>query len=202
MKMKVLMYSLLALIVMMGTDIQAKEKANVTSARLKVFILAGQSNMQGFGFISEGKDGDLDHTAKKEGFEYLSDDSGEWVEREDVWYYHKTGKGAVTKCTLSVENVQKIYRGHKSIGPELTFGHILGQHYDSQVLLIKCAWGGQPIAGSFRPPSSGPMADGTSPDYMGTKYRAVLSETKDVLDNLKTYFPGYDGKGYEIAGFY
>ena len=46
------------------------------------------------------------------------------------------------------------------------------------------------------------MADGTSPDYMGTKYKAVLAETKEVLDNLKKYFPTIKSKEYEIAGFF
>ncbi len=166
----------------------------------KVFLLVGQSNMQGFGFISEGKDGDLDYAAKN-GCEYLKDGDGKWVERKDVFYYHK-GKDNVKACTLSVDNVKKVYRGHPSIGPELTFGHILGQHFEEEVLLIKCAWGGQPLAATFRPPSSGPMADGTSPEYMGTKYKAVLTETKEVLDNLKKQFPTLKSEEYEIAGFF
>jgi hypothetical protein len=131
----------------------------------------------------------------------LKDDAGKWVERKDVFYYHKS-KDDVKTCTLSVDNVKKVYRGNPSVGPELAFGHILGQHFDEEVLLIKCAWGGQPLAGTFRPPSSGPMADGTSPDYMGTKYQAVLTETKDVLDNLKKYFPTIKSEKYEIAGFF
>ena len=170
------------------------------NGKLKVFILAGQSNMEGFGFISEGKDGDLDYAAKNE-FKYLKDASGKWVERKDVFYYQKRGDN-VKACTLSVDNVKKVYRGHPSIGPELTFGHVLGQHFDDEVLLIKCAWGGQAIAATFRPPSSGPMADGNSPEYMGAKYRAVLSETKDVLDNLEKYFPAIKSKEYEIVGFF
>ncbi|MCP4377661.1 MAG: sialate O-acetylesterase [bacterium] len=185
----------------------AKEDKPVASnGKLKVFILAGQSNMQGYGFISAGKDGDLDYAAKND-FKYLKDASGKWVERKDVFYYHKSFVGRtrsedVKACTLSVDNVKKIYRRNPSIGPELTFGHVLGQHFEDEVLLIKCAWGGQPLAGSFRPPSSGPMADGTSPENMGKKYKAVLSETKDVLDNLKKYFPGIKSKEYEIAGFF
>ncbi len=166
----------------------------------KVFLLVGQSNMQGFGFISEDKDGDLDYAAKN-GHEYLKDGDGKWVERKDVFYYHKSGDN-VKACTLSVDNVKKVYRGHPSVGPELTFGHILGQHFEEEVLLIKCAWGGQPLAGTFRPPSSGPMADGTSPEYMGTKYKAVLTETKEVLDNLKKQFPSLKSDEYEIAGFF
>ena len=37
---------------------------------------------------------------------------------------------------------------------------------------------------------------------MGVKYKAVLTETKDVLSNLKKYFPAMKSKEYEIAGFF
>ncbi len=178
--------------------VEAKEASS--NGKLKVFILAGQSNMQGFGFISEDKDGDLDYAAKND-FKYLKDAAGNWAERKDVYYYKKKDDNP-TASTLSVDNVKKVYRRHPSIGPELTFGHVLGQHFEDEVLLIKCAWGGQPLAATFRPPSSGPMADGTSPDYMGTKYKAVLTETKEVLDNLEKYFPVIKSKEYEIAGFF
>jgi len=196
-------YSLLIVLALVtGLDrAEAKEEATIAAnGKLKVFILAGQSNMQGFGFISEGKDGDLDYAAKND-FKYLKDASGKWAERKDVFYYHK-GKEKTTACTLSVDNVKKVYRRHPSIGPELTFGHVVGQHFEDEVLLIKCAWGGQAIAATFRPPSSGPMADGSSPEHMGIKYKAVLTETKDVLSNLKKYFPGIKSKEYEIAGFF
>lgn len=45
----------------------------------------------------------------------------------------------------------------------------------------------------FRPPSSG----GTVGPYC-TK---MLAEIRAALANLKTDFPGYDGVGYELAGF-
>jgi alpha-galactosidase len=39
-------------------------------------------------------------------------------------------------------------------------------------------------------------------DGYGSDYRNVLSETKKVLGDIKTYFPDYDPEqGYEIAGF-
>jgi hypothetical protein len=200
---RTLLFSLLVVLTLVTTLTRAEAKEENTAAstgKLKVFILAGQSNMEGYGFISEGKDGDLDYAARTD-FQYLKDASGKWVERKDVFYYNKRGDVATT-CTLSVDNVKKVYRRHPSIGPELTFGHVLGQHFDDEVLLIKCAWGGQAIAATFRPPSSGPMADGTSPEYMGAKYKAVLTETKDVLDNLERYFPAIMSKEYEIAGFF
>ena len=43
----------------------------------------------------------------------------------------------------------------KYFGPELQFGHVLGDHFDNQVLLIRTAWGGRSLLGDFRPPSSG-----------------------------------------------
>jgi len=70
-----------------------------TAKPVKVFILAGQSNMQGHGRLSLGKDGDLDYAAKQEQFAYLKA-GGQWAERDDVWYYHKPGKGDVVTSNL------------------------------------------------------------------------------------------------------
>ncbi|MGF1583622.1 MAG: sialate O-acetylesterase [Gemmataceae bacterium] len=183
---------------------------------VKVFILAGQSNMQGHGRISMGKDGDLDYAAQQKQFSYLKK-AGQWVERPDVWYYHKSGKGVVTKCNLKVG----LGANDKSIGPALAFGHVIGDYLDEQVLLIKCAWGGQAIAMTFRPPSSGmpseevlekllkgakrrnpKMTMAEFKKVIGSKYRQTLSEVREVLDDLKKHFPDYQGQGYEIAGFF
>lgn len=183
---------------------------------VKVFILAGQSNMQGHGRIAMGKDGDLDYAAGQEQFAYLKKD-GKWAERDDVWYYHKNGKGEITKSNLK----PGLGANSVSIGPELAFGHVIGNHYDEQVLLIKCAWGGQAIGMTFRPPGS-KLPDEETLQTMyerakkkqpaltrdefkqrfGSRYRQVLSEVKDVLSNLKQEFPGYEDQGYEIAGFF
>ena len=65
---------------------------------LKVFFLAGQSNMQGYGIISASKEEDLDHAAKND-FKYLKDAEGNWAERKDVWYYEKDGDRV---CNLKI----------------------------------------------------------------------------------------------------
>jgi hypothetical protein len=179
---------------------------------IKVFVLAGQSNMQGHSKISMGKDGDLDYAAEQEQFAYLKK-NGQWNERDDVWYYHKDGKDVVTKSKL-----QPGLGANGGVGPELAFGHVMGEHFDEPVLLIKCAWGGQAIGMTFRPPSSGlpdyweekfEGAKKKQPDLtvdefkerFGTRYRQVLSEVEAVLSNLEKEFPEYKGQGYEIAGF-
>jgi hypothetical protein len=80
------------------------------------------------------------------------------------------------------------------IGPELQFGHVVGNYYKSnQVLLIKTAWGGISLFEGFRPPSSG--------GKLGPKYTEMIKRVKEVLGNIKKYYPGYKGQGYEIAGF-
>jgi len=163
------------------------------SSPLKVFILAGQSNMQGQGKIkmdprrNEGK-GTLEYlvknpaTAKR--YKHLVDDKGRWVVRDDVWIWYLGRKGKLT-----------VGYGARSdmIGPELQFGHVVGDYFDNQVLLIKTAWGGKSLAKDFRPPSSG--------GEVGPYYIQMLKHVREVLTNLKELFPDYDGGGYELAGF-
>jgi len=199
--------SAVALGALLLPTLQAKEP-------IKVFVLTGQSNMQGHGHIVMSKDGDLDYAAKQESFAYLKEGDA-WSEREDVWYYHKSGKGEVTKSNLKPGLGAKEDR----IGPELSFGHVLGDHYDEPVLLIKCAWGGQALGMTFRPPSAGlpdyldekfekakkKQADLTSEEFkerFGSLYRQTLAEVNKVLSNLDSKFPKAKEHGYEIAGFF
>jgi len=183
---------------------------------IKVFILAGQSNMQGHGRISMEKDGDLEYAAKQERFKYLKS-GNQWAEREDVWYFHKSGRGDIVKGNLK----PGMGANEQSVGPELAFGHVVGDHFDEQVLLIKCAWGGQAIGMTFRPPSAGFPAEETFEALLtrakkkqpkltpaefkqvfGSKYRQTLTEAKEVLEGLNEHFPGYENQGYQVVGFF
>jgi hypothetical protein len=179
---------------------------------VKVFILSGQSNMEGKGKVSL-----LEYQAAqpetREMFKHLRKD-GQWVVRDDVWIKFLDRKGKLTVGFGSPER----------IGPELEFGHVVGNRYDEQVLLIKTAWGGKSLYRDFRPPSSGlPAAEvleeilekqkkkqkknqpaPTMEDVkasFGAYYRKMLDEISDTLDNLGERFPDYKGQGYEIAGF-
>jgi len=160
---------------------------------VKVFILAGQSNMQGAGVIrsdarrNEGK-GTLEYMVKNpntaERYAHLIDDQGRWIVRDDVWIWYLGRKGGLSVGYGASED---------RIGPELQFGHVIGDYLDNQVLLIKIAWGGKSLAKDFRPPSSG--------GQVGPYYTEMLKHIKDVLADVKQFFPDYDGKGYELAGF-
>ena len=160
---------------------------------VKVFVMAGQSNMEGQGFIklepkkNDGK-GSLEYLVKTpataDRFKHLVDKNGKWVVRDDVWIWYLGRKGGLT-----------VGYGAKDdrIGPELQFGNVVGDYFDNQVLLIKLAWGGKSLGKDFRPPSSG--------GEVGPFYTEIVKQVKDVLANLKTLFPDYDGRGYELAGF-
>jgi len=179
-----------------------------TSKPVIVFILAGQSNMEGKAKVEL-----LEYQAKqpqnREIFGHLQKD-GKWIERDDVWIKFLDRKGNLTVG----------YGSPKCIGPELEFGHVVGDHYEQQVLLIKTAWGGRSLYRDFRPPSAGLPPDAILEKMLaaqkeknpaatlddvkasfGPTYRDMLKEVRSTLADLKTHFPAYQNQGYEIHGF-
>ena len=175
---------------------------------VKVFILAGQSNMEGKALI-EAIEYQATKGKKTERYKHMMKD-GKWVVRDDVWISFLERKGNLTVGFGSPGRV----------GPEYEFGNVVGDHLDEKILIIKTAWGGKSLFRDFRPPSSGPASDEhlqaqlerykkKDPDTTmeivkgryGMFYRKMLEEVADNLDNLKKYFPDYKGQGYEIAGF-
>ncbi len=176
--------------------------AQAGKSPLKVFILAGQSNMEGQGVVDmdheqyyNGGKGNLEHVMRHSPvarlYKHLKDDEGNWTVRDDVWVWYKTQNAGLKKGGLTIGFTG--YGGNHHIGPELQFGHVMGELYDNQVLLIKTAWGGKSLYKDFRPPSSG--------GEVGPYYTKMLEEIREALADLKKHFPDYDGGGYELAGF-
>src|SRR5215212_9831479 len=168
---------------------------------VKVFILAGQSNMEGQAVVDlDGKnynDGKgtlkalMNDPSKAPLFKHLKNEKGEWSVRNDVWVRYQREKQPLQAGPLSIGF--SIYGGKHHFGPELQFGHVVGDHVRSQVLLIKTAWGGKSLYKDFRPPSSG--------GDVGPYYKKMLAEVRLAIENLKTDFPNYRGQGHELAGF-
>ena len=177
---------------------------------VKVFILAGQSNMEGHGMIpsnpkrNDGK-GSLEYLAKgpsaKVPFTQLVDQQGNWRKRDDVFITYLARKGPLTAGYGARPEL---------IGPELGFGWVIGDALDQPVLLIKCAWGGKSLAVDFRPPSAGKLpyslgekadaAIAADPMVLGKYYRETLALVKQSLGQIQEHFPQSGGK-YELAGF-
>lgn len=167
---------------------------------VKVFVLAGQSNMEGQAVADlTGKDYNngkgtlnalLNDPVKAARVKHLLTEKGGWAIRNDVWVRYQREKQPLRAGPLSVGFA--VYGGTHHFGPELQFGHVVGDHLPEQVLLIKTAWGGKSLYKDFRPPSSG--------GEVGLYYKKMIVEVREALANLKADFPGYAGQGYELAG--
>ena len=191
----------IAAIAMLVLRVSATHAGDAPTQPIKVFILAGQSNMEGQAVADlDGKDyndgkGTLSalmrDPAKAALFKHLKDNRGQWTVRDDVWVRYKPESGPVKAGPLTLGFT--VYGERHHFGPELQLGHVLGDHFENQVLLIKTAWGGKSLYQDFRPPSSG----GT----VGPYYTKMLAEIREALASLKRDFPGYSGGGYELAGF-
>ena len=183
---------------------------------VKVFILAGQSNMVGHGKVEMGRNPEWAKDAKaipreikggvgclrslatdpgtaKTYGKFLGAD-GKWAERDDV-LIDATADAKRKKGKLSVG-----YGAGNWFGPELGFGWAVGDRIEEPVLIIKTSWGGKDLAVDFRPPSSGdtPLKKDRE---AGAYYRKMMELIKESLANYEKDFPELKGYKAEIAGF-
>ena len=194
--------------------VTAAEAAGPPAGKIKVFILTGQSNMEGKGLASHLDTYKEDPLIKGTYPTFKKD--GAWVVRNDTWITYPTKNGGAKAGALTVGYGTK---GDDSIGPEFGFGHTTGEATDAPIVLIKVAWGGKSLAVDFHPPSAGlpdkaalqarleriqkkkPMATMKDVEVMyGLYYRLLVSETKKSLADLGTTFPQFEDREYEIAG--
>jgi alpha-galactosidase len=129
---------------------------------LKIFIMAGQSNMEGHAAISTfdyiGKD-PLTAPLLKE----MRNPDGTPRVCDKVWMSYLTGPydgsangeglGKLT-AGFGARGDQPTKDGGK-IGPEFTFGIHMEKELREPILIIKTAWGGRSLNTEFRPPSAG-----------------------------------------------
>jgi hypothetical protein len=189
------------LAVLFGAPAAAEsEPAGSPRTTVKVFILAGQSNMEGQAVVDlAGKDyndgrGTLAWVAARPEtaalVAHLRNPYGSWRTRDDVFVSYKPEREPLKSGPLGMGFTP--HGGKNHFGPELELGFVLGDAIDEPVLLIKTAWGGKSLYTDFRPPSSGGE---TGPYYklMIENIRAALARVDD--------FPALRGKKPEIAGF-
>ena len=137
--------------------------ADAAPKKLKVFIMAGQSNMEGHAeirtFDAIGKDPltapMLEEMRHADGTPRICD---------TVWMSYLTGPydGSANGEGLGKLTAGFGQRGNqptkisRKIGPEFTFGIYMEKELKEPILIIKCAWGGRSLNTEFRPPSAGP----------------------------------------------
>ena len=179
---------------------------------LKVYILAGQSNMQGSAhqrtFAAIGDDS---KTAPLRS--HILDRDGEPIVCDNAWIAYLTGgRDGDTVLQGKVEVGYGFDRDR--IGPEYGFGMYMDKAIEEPVLIIKTAWGGKSLAVDFRPPSARPYEPsaiekdrGSVPatETVGHYYREMIRFVRTTLqdaESIRKVVPGYNaGQGYALAGF-
>jgi len=185
---------------------------------LQVFILAGQSNMQGHAKITTFEHIGMDPVTKSMLDEMQSADGRPtvcdrvWISSIGCAEAEQTGK--LTAGFGASQNGPKI-------GPEFTFGLTMQKLTDAPILIIKTAWGGKSLNTDFRPPSAGPYVfneaqlaimkkqgkdvaaiKAAKEKETGVYYRLMVEHVKTVLADIKRVVPSYDAaQGFELAGF-
>lgn len=194
------------------------EKTPDAKKPIKVFILAGQSNMQGHAHVGTFDAMDLDPKTAPILKEMRSADGAPRV-CEKVWISSigSAEEEQVGKLTAGFGAKQ----GGPKIGPEFTFGIYMQKLLDEPIVMIKTAWGGKSLNTDFRPPNSGPYEfsaaqlegfkkQGKDVEQIkaekakatGQSYRLMIEHVKKVLSDIKRVYPDYDPEqGYELAGF-
>ena len=192
----------------------------VVSGQLKIYILAGQSNMQGHAHIRT-----LDHMGMDPNSASILDSfrnpDGTSTVCENVWI------SAIDTEKVEDERYGKLTVGYGAsglstkIGPELAFGIYVQKYVNRPVLLIKTSWGGKSLHTDFRPPGAGPYkfnekqlkklrSQGESIRQIqtdqnqktGKYYHLMIKHIEKVLKNITRIYPAYDiTSGYELSGF-
>jgi alpha-galactosidase len=194
-----------------------------TSKPVKVFILAGQSNMEGHAKVTTFDSMARDPVTAPILKEMRQEDGTPRV-CEKVWisYLHgdrSSPEGAVKQGRLTAGYGAQ--GGAPKIGPEFTFGIYMQKLLDEPIVIIKTAWGGKSLHTDFRPPSAGAYepneqqlalyakqgkdVEKIKEDNVkasGRYYRAMIDHVRKVLKDLRQVCPEFDPRqGYELAGF-
>jgi hypothetical protein len=215
---QVVLFVLLAIVFVSAQQVEAQLKP------MRVFILVGQSNMEGH--------------ANTKTFDYIGDDPATALLL--TMMRNKDGKPAVCDGVSisyltgaedkNFEVSGKLTAGYGSlwgqppgelgdkIGPEFTFGLTMDAALDEPVLIIKTAWGGKSLHTDFRSPSAGPyqlssfqmenypkqQGHGIPKDFeqwkvekknaTGVYYRLMIEHVKKVLADPKQVVLNYDSQ--------
>jgi len=142
-------------------------------APVKVYLMAGQSNMVGPGskqYVAEH------HPALM-------------TPREDVW--------CINAGKVSGPLRPGYGYGENSFGLELTMGHVLGEAVENPIVLFKTSTGGTTLHRHWRPPSAVQRAGGE----VGPLYTRMIRRFHNILAHRDEAFGPFAGRPVEIAGF-
>lgn len=166
---------------------------------LKVFLMVGGTTVFGGGTVSDlqkpregAPAGSLAHLvrnpATQKQFAHLVNEDGSWASRSDVWV--QFNQRASKSGALGIGYGGPGYA--RGIGPELGLGHVLGDRFEEQVLILKIDLGKPSVAVDLRSPGAGTA---------GRSYSALIKQIQDSTRAFENKFPDFlEGSKYEFAG--
>ena len=186
---------------------------SVEGSPIKVFVLVGQSNMQGhahertLGALLEDP-----LTAPILG--KVRDAQGAAIRLDRVWV-SSLSSGGLLKGSLRIG----FGASDEKIGPELGFGVRMSEALNQPIVLIKAAWGGKSLHTDFRPPGSGPYrfnetqiqqlkkqgkdveeAQSIRSEASGVFYRQFMDHVHQSMNLIKEESPFGADKEYTLSG--
>ena len=162
--------------------------------KMKVFLLAGQSNMEGRADANKLLPRDLERLSK--------------VQEKVQLAFNNERIGPLKAVKPSAE-IAEIYKRELIFGPELFFGIVLSEAWpDEKILLIKLSEGASSLHGCWHPEWSEDKAI-VMGEEQGTKlYRALIDYVEQTLSEYKKdeyeicamlWVQGETDAGYKIA---
>src|SRR6056297_1858870 len=185
---------------------------------LKVYILAGQSNMQGHAHVRTIDAMSLNPDAAPL-LAKMRNLDGTLRVCDRTWI-SSLGSSDQVRAGRLTAGFGAGSDGMK-IGPEFTFGLTMEENVQGPILIIKTAWGGKSLHTDFRPPGAGAYEFNEEQlaqfrqrgkdvgtiraekvEATGHYYRLMLEQVRAVLADPASVYPDYDPEvGYELAGF-
>lgn len=147
--------------------------------KIKIFLLAGQSNMDG---RAKARD--------------LSDDDRKRLTRaqQNVTLYYNFGEGQPLDAAKVADHLAKKFGADSLFGPELFFGIELSEKYpDNKIVLIKRSKGGMSLYGAWDPDWDKEHAAFMNEEEAPKMYSEFVEYSRKVLSS-------FDKDSYELCG--
>lgn len=159
------------------TGINAQE--NLQSKKVKVFLLAGQSNMDGRAKASDLLESDKLRLKNAQ---------------KNVTLYYNFDEGNPLDTTKVATHIAKKFGANYLFGPELFFGIEMSEKYpEHQIVLIKRSRGGMSLYGAWNPNWSLEKATLIKEENQPKLYEEFVRYSKKILSN-------YNTNNYELCG--
>jgi hypothetical protein len=194
-----------------SSDAADKPIGGAQGRPLKVFIMAGQSNMEGKAQVRTIARLNMTDDARPM-YQDMNVKAGLPSAVENVYgvYFNGGDKHRGQERPVSVEKgplkpgFGAEMTENTTFGPEYTFAIYMHKHLQNPILIIKTAWGGRDLIQQFRSPSAGKYTkdEDRFGNPTGYYYGQIIQHVKEVLADPGQYHPAYNkDAGYEIAGF-